>query len=112
VSYEWQFIYRLHTTDVIRRQKSKVTILHILNTQVAFDIVFGDVSKKKKLYYIHNIYVGHYPPYLVISDQDYRAADRLSLSSTNVYTRLMVIRAYVDSIRNTGKSKMSWPTTV
>jgi hypothetical protein len=76
--------------------------LHILTTQVAFDIVFGDGSKTKKLYYIYDIYVGHYPPYLVFSDQQYWAADRLSLSSTNVYTRLMEIRKNIDSIRNTG----------
>jgi len=68
---------------------------------------------KEKLYYtIHDIYVGHYPPFLVISDQQYRAVNRLPLSSTNVYTRLMVIRAYVDSNHNTGESKMSWPRTV
>jgi hypothetical protein len=89
----------------------KRKFLHILNTEVTFEIVFVDGSKNK-LYYIYEIYVGYYPPYLVIPEQQYRAVDLLPLSSTKVYTCLMLIRSYVDSVRNNGESKMSWPRTV
>jgi hypothetical protein len=40
----------------------------------------------KQLYFICDIYFGRYPPYLVISDQEYRAVDRLCLSNTTTTT--------------------------